>query len=55
MLPLFGVQLYTISAFDADSDDDGTKTWAIIAGIVSTVIAGVLAFMQVPTVLYRTI
>ncbi|CAM9282524.1 unnamed protein product [Ascophyllum nodosum] len=38
--------LYTISAFDAQSGGDGTKAWAIIVGIVSTFLAGVLALMQ---------
>lgn len=41
------VQLYSISAFDADGSADGTKGWAISCGVISTVISGVLAFLQV--------
>lgn len=41
-------QLYTISAFDAEGGDgDGTKAWAIFCGLISSVVSGLLAFLQV--------
>lgn len=41
-------QLYTISSFDAEGDSgDGTKGWTIACGLISTIISGVLAFLQV--------
>lgn len=43
-----GEQLYTISAFDAEGGDgNGTKAWAIFCGLISSVISGLLAFLQV--------
>lgn len=41
-------QLYTISAFDAEGGGgDGTKAWAIFCGLISSVVSGLLAFLQV--------
>lgn len=41
-------QLYLISAFDAEGGDgNGTKTWAVFCGLISSVVSGLLAFLQV--------